>query len=95
MIKYVEDSDNTIFQVFNEFAEFLDCIYYFHKSRDKHVKNMALNSMRTHARIICDFFQNSKGAYDDDLIYTDIIRTTEDLSISMSKDLRIFINKSI
>lgn len=29
MSEYVEDSSNTIFQVFNEFAEFLNCIYFF------------------------------------------------------------------
>lgn len=95
MSGYVEDSSNTIFQVFNEFAEFLNCIYYFHTSDNKHIKNMALNSMRSHVRAISDFFlKTNDGKYKDDLRYMDILNTTDDLSISVSSDIRTFINKS-
>ncbi len=95
MSEYVEDSSNTIFQVFNEFAEFLNCIYFFHMSDNKHIKNMALNSMRSHVRAISDFFlKTNDGKYKDDLRYVDILNTTDDLSISVSVDIRTFINKS-
>lgn len=95
MSEYVEDSSNTIYQVFNEFAEFLNCIYYFHTSDNKHIKNMALNSMRSHVRAISDFFLNTNdGKYIDDLRYLDILDTSDDLSISVSSDIRTFINKS-
>lgn len=93
MSSYVDDNNNAIFQVFNEFAEFLNCIYFFHASDNKHIKNIALNAMRSHVRAIADFFQPQRKDKDD-LIYTDFVNTTENLSINISSDIRTFINKS-
>lgn len=93
MSVYVEDNNNTAFQIFHEFTEFLDCVYYFHKSDNKHIRNMALSSIRFHAREIADFFKVSKNKCDD-LIYTDILDTEDNMSISISSDMRRFINKS-
>ena len=56
MSGYIEDNNNTVFQIFDEFTEFLNCVYYFHESNDKHIRNMALSSMRFHVRAIADFF---------------------------------------
>ena len=93
MSEYVEDNNNIVFQVFDEFAEFLNCVYYFHKSDDKFIRNMALSSIRFHVRAIADFFQDVRHK-DDDLIYTDILDTKDKLSISISSTMRTFINKS-
>ena len=54
---------------------------------------MALSSMRFHVRAIADFFGDKKHK-DDDLIYTDVIDTNEKSSITISEDMRTFINKS-
>ena len=93
MSGYVEDNNNTVFQIFDEFTEFLNCVYYFHESNDKHIRNMALSSMWFHVRAIADFFGDKKHK-DDDLIYTDVIDTNEKSSITISEDMRTFINKS-
>lgn len=93
MSGYVEDNNNTVFQIFDEFTEFLNCVYYFNESNDKHIRNMALSSMRFHVRAIADFFGDKKHK-DDDLIYTDVIDTNEKSSITISEDMRTFINKS-
>lgn len=93
MSGYVEDNNNTVFQIFDEFTEFLNCVYYFRESNDKHIRNMALSSMRFHVRAIADFFGDKKHK-DDDLIYTDVIDTNEKSSITISEDMRTFINKS-
>lgn len=92
MCKYVEDDNNTVFQVFDEFAGFLDSVYFFHKSGDKHIRNMALRCMRIHVRAIANFFGDRKEK-DDDLIYTDII-DANDLSVEVPEEIRVFINKS-
>lgn len=93
MSGYVEDNNNIVFQAFDEFAGLLNCIYFFHTNSDKHIKNIALSAMRSHVRAIIDFFKLDRSDKDD-LIYTDIIDTKDDLSIKMSKDMRTFINKS-
>ncbi len=93
MSEYVEDNNNLVFQVYDEFTELLNCIYYFHTSNEKHIKNIALSAMRFHVRAIIDFFKPNRSNKDD-LIYTDIIDTTDNLSIQMSENMRIFINKS-
>lgn len=49
--------------------------------------------MSSHVQAIIDFFKLDRSDKDD-LIYTDIIDTKDNLSIKMSKDMRTFINKS-
>ena len=93
MSEYVEDNNNIVYQLFEEFIEFLNCVFYFHLCDDKHIKNMALNSMRLHVRTIAGFFRQA-GSSEDDLTYTDIIDTTDNLSLNFSDEMRIFINKS-
>lgn len=93
MSGYVEDNNNAIYQVLNEFAEFLNCIYYFHTIDEKDIKNRVLVSMRLHARTITEFFQNDRKN-SDDLIYTDFFDTPHDLSISITSEMKQFLNKS-
>lgn len=92
MNEYVEDINNSIFQVFNELSLFLDCIYYFHTINDKRLKNITLDAMRLHTRAIVEFFGENRK-YADDLIYTDLITTNDDLSVSMSANMKEFLNK--
>ena len=89
----LEYYDNPIMQVFAEFAAFLYVAQYDCKT-SKMLHNIMLESKKIHIRALCEFFSNTKK-YKDDLIYKDFIISDEDLSISVSDELRRFINKSL
>lgn len=93
MEEFLEDFDNPIMQVFAEFATFLYVVQYDCKT-NKMLHNIMLESKKIHIRALCEFFSN-KRKFDDDLIYKDFIISDEDLSVSISSELKQFINKSL
>lgn len=94
MCEYVEDTNNMIFQVYNEFYDFLNSVYYYHVIKIKGMQRLFLDSMRLHARVITEFFSNNKNKGSDDLIYTDLIIIDDDLSVNLSTKMRKFVNKN-
>lgn len=93
MEEFLEDYDNPIMQVFAEFATFLYVVQYDCKT-NKMLHNIMLESKKIHIRSLCEFFSNTKRNKDD-FIYRDFIITDKDLSISVSDELRRFIDKSL
>lgn len=93
MGKYVEDTDNLVFQAFSEFNEYLIAMYLFHTSKDKKICNISLTALRLHSRAIAAFFQKSRK-YKDDLLYLDLINTEKDYSIAIPEDVKTYINKT-
>ncbi len=93
MGKFVEDTDNIVFQLFNEFNEYLNAMYVFHTSKEKIIRNLALTAIRLHSRVIAAFFQK-EGAFKDDLLYIDLLDTSDDLSLTVPDEVNRFINKT-
>ena len=92
MCEYIDDNDNMLYHVLFSFFQFLDAVYCFHKYEDKHIKNIALDSMYVHIRGISDFF-SSRSCYQDDLKYNDFIDATIETN-ELPEDVREYINKT-
>lgn len=97
MSEYIEDCNNPVYQVFNEFSSFINSIIVFHLCTDKMIKNMALDAMRVYFRALVEFFQNQDNTQNkhqnDNYFYSDFIDIEEDLSVKISQDVRQCINK--
>ena len=97
MSEYIEDCNNPVYQVFNEFSSFINSIIIFHFFSDKMIKNIALDAMRVYIRALVEFFEKKDNAQNesrnDNLFYSDFIDIEEDLSVKISQDVRQCINK--
>lgn len=92
MTKFLEDENNPIIQIFAEFATFLYLVEFDSKG-NKMLHNIMLESKKIHIRSLCDFFTD-KRSHNDNYIYKDFISSDVDLKITISKEMRDFINKS-
>ena len=92
MEKYLDNYDNPIAQILNEFLMFLFVIQHDCKS-NKMLHNVLIESQKIHTRALCEFFLEERK-YRDDIIYKDLITSKIDLTVSMNNNVRDFINKS-
>lgn len=94
MSEYLEEFNNELGQIFAEFSMFLYLVTYDSK-KDLMLHNVFMTSQCTCMRTLSDFFADNKK-YVDDLIYSDILATSEniDICVNLSDDTRKFINKS-
>lgn len=88
--EYLEDYNNILVQIFCVFSAFL--YVTSHDSKQNYTHNVFVDIQRIYVRALTDFFSLARHR-DDDVLYTDIIETDYDLSISCSHELRTFINK--
>ena len=91
---FIEDTDNPIIQVLQEFLSFLYLVKPIY-SNDRTLHNILLQARKLHMRVLLDFFSNKRNPRYDDYRYNDFITAAEDLSVFCPNNLWEFINKSL
>lgn len=90
---FIEDTDNPIIQVLQEFLTFLYLVEHDSKENEM-LHNIFQIVMKLEMRTLLYFFSNERKD-EDDYIYTDFIVNAEDLSVELPNNaLRRFINKN-
>ena len=90
---YLDANDSTMYHLFNCFSSFLLALICFHTNDDKRFRNMCLDVIYVHARLLADFF-SSASSKNDDITCSDIL-VDNSISLSLSEDTRKFLNKCV